>query len=157
MKHNAQPRSSCPINYSLEIVGDAWSLLVIRDIVYFGKHTFGEFHDSAEGIARNILTNRLAKLEQNGILVKRPHPDGRKDMYALTEKGLDLIPVLIATAEWGAGYGIEIEAPAWWLEAVRAHREQIIEEIKQAVREGRAVFVGENTVASKYLPKPTGI
>ena len=115
MKHTTQHRSGCPINFSLEIVGDAWSLLIIRDIVYFGKHTFGEFHDSAEGIARNILTNRLTKLEQNGILIKRPHPDGRKDMYVLSEKGLDLVPLLMDAADWGVSYGFEIEAPMWWI------------------------------------------
>jgi len=153
MKHAKQHRSGCPINFSLEIVGDAWSLLIIRDIIYFGKYTFGEFHASAEGIARNILTNRLAKLEQNGILVKRPHPDGRKDTYTLTEKGLDLIPLLLDAAEWGANYGIEIEAPAWWLEAVRRHRQQIIDEIKIAVRGGRSVFMGDDSVAGRYMPQ----
>ena len=155
MKHTTKPRSTCPINFSLEIIGDAWSLLILRDIIYFGKRTFGEFHSSDEGIARNILTNRLTKLEQNGLLTKQPHPDGRKDTYMVTEKGLDLVPLLLASAEWGAFYGIEVDAPAWWLDSVRTHREQIIEEIKQAVREGRSVFMGDNSVASKYLPAST--
>lgn len=153
MKHNTQARSTCPINFSLEIVGDAWSLLIIRDIVYFGKHTFGEFHASDEGIARNILANRLAKLEENGILAKRPHADKRKDNYTLTDKGLDLIPLLVDAADWGVCYGLEIEAPLWWVEAVRQHRSVIIEEIKQAVREGRSVFIGDNNVANHYQPQ----
>jgi len=155
MKHSKQHRSGCPINFSLEIVGDAWSLLIVRDIIYFGKHTFGEFHASAEGIARNILTNRLAKLEQNGILEKRPHPDGRKDTYMLTEKGLDLVPLLMDAADWGVCYGIEIEAPLWWVEATRTHRQKIIDEIKQAVRDGRAVFIGDGNVAANYAPATT--
>jgi DNA-binding HxlR family transcriptional regulator len=153
MKHTMQHRSGCPINFSLEIVGDAWSLLIVRDIVYFGKHTFGEFHSSDEKIARNILTNRLSKLEQNGILAKRPHRDGRKDTYTLTEKGLDLIPLLMDAADWGFSYGIEINAPGWWIETVREHRQTITDEIKEAVRDGRAVFVGDGNVVSRYLPQ----
>lgn len=152
MKHTTQARSTCPINFSLEIVGDAWSLLIIRDIVYFGKRTFGEFHASDEGIARNILTSRLAKLEENGILVKRPHTDKRKDIYTLTDKGLDLIPLLMDAADWGVCYGLEIDAPVWWIETVRRHRPAIVEEIKQAVREGRSVFAGDDSVASRYQP-----
>ena len=92
MKRNR--RSDCPINFSLETFGDMWSLLIIRDIVYFGKRTYGEFRSSEEGIATNILGSRLAHLVQQGILVKRPYDtDRRKDEYALTEKGLDLIVV----------------------------------------------------------------
>jgi DNA-binding HxlR family transcriptional regulator len=96
MKHTQHRRSDCPINFALETFGDTWSLLIIRDIVYFGKQTYGEFLASEEGIATNILANRLARMEQQGILMKLPHPtDVRKERYVLTEKGLDLIPVIL--------------------------------------------------------------
>src|SRR5436190_18031724 len=99
MKKNQQRRSDCPISFALEVFGDTWSLLIIRDIIYFGKKTYGEFLASDEGIARNILADRLVRLQQKGLLAKRPHPlDGRKDIYELTDAGLDLIPVLLAIA-----------------------------------------------------------
>ena len=88
-----------------------WSLLIIRDIVYFGKKTYGEFLASDEGIATNILGSRLIHLEQKGILVKKPHDaDRRKEEYVLTNKGLDLIPILLEMAGW-ARCTISIPAP----------------------------------------------
>src|ERR1700740_1167472 len=96
MKKKQQRRSDCPINFALETFGDSWSLLIIRDMVYFGKKTYGEFLESEEGMATNILASRLARLEQQGILLKHPSPsDKRKEEYVLTEKGLDLIPFLV--------------------------------------------------------------
>src|SRR5437879_1445386 len=87
MKHTQHRRSDCPINFALETFGDPWSLLIIRDIVYFGKKTYGEFLESEEKMATNILASRLARLEQLGILVKKPSAvDKRKEEYALTEK-----------------------------------------------------------------------
>ena len=98
-----QRRSDCPISFALETFGDTWSLLIVRDIVYFGKKTYGEFLESDEGIATNILASRLEQLEQSGILTKRPYAsDKRKEVYSLTEKGLDLIPILVEMASWSA-------------------------------------------------------
>src|SRR5699024_8952225 len=89
-------RSHCPVNYCIEIFGDKWSLLIIRDIVFVGKKTYGDFLKSEEGIATNILASRLAFLEEQGILSRSPSPtDKRKDFYTLTEKGLDLIPIVL--------------------------------------------------------------
>lgn len=143
-------RSNCPINYSLELVGDKWSLLIIRDIVYFGKQTYGEFMNSNEGIARNILASRLAQLAGNGLITKTPHPDdGRKDIYKLTEKGLSLIPILLDMADWGSEHYAESDAPASWLELVRSDREKIIALITDTVRAGGAIFVGEGNVINQ--------
>ncbi|HEY0594041.1 MAG TPA: helix-turn-helix domain-containing protein, partial [Thermoanaerobaculia bacterium] len=104
-------RSHCPVNFGLEAFGDKWSLLILRDIVFRGKRTYGEFLKSEEGIATNILASRLAMLEEQGILEKRPDPDdARKDRYALTEKGLDLIPVLFEITLWSAKYDSKSEA-----------------------------------------------
>ena len=103
MKHKHQRRSDCPINFALETFGDPWSLLIIRDIVYFGKKTYGDFLASEEGMATNILALRLAHLEQQGILVKKlSEKDKRKEEYILTEKGLDLIQVLLEVVTWSA-------------------------------------------------------
>src|ERR1700738_1277355 len=101
MAKKQQRRSDCPISFGLETFGDTWSLLIVRDIVYFGKKTYGEFLESEEGIATNILASRLVQLEEKGILVKRRHEmDRRKEVYSLTEKGLSLIPILLEMADW---------------------------------------------------------
>lgn len=143
-------RSDCPINFALEMFGDAWSLLIVRDIVYFGKNTFGEFLDSEEGIASNILASRLACLEQKGILVKKTHPvDKRKEVYSLTEMGLDLVPVLLEMANWGAQYDPQTSAPPAWIAAVRTNRDELTRLIRETVRSGGAVFSGQDSVISK--------
>lgn len=103
MKDTKPLRSDCPISYSLDVVGDKWTLLIVRDIVFAGKRSFNEFLTSKEKIARNILAERLVRLEKNGIIVKKQHPlDGRKDQYSLTDKGLGLVYALSALGHWGA-------------------------------------------------------
>lgn len=105
MRTNKMLRSDCPISFSLDVFGDKWSLLIIRDAVFAGTQTFNGFLRADEGIARNILANRLTYLVERGILLKQPHPtDGRKDVYILTEKGRDLIPILLSMATWGSKY-----------------------------------------------------
>lgn len=95
------PRSDCPINYLLEIVGDKWSLLIIRDMLLSDKTSYGEFVASEEKIATNILANRLTSLESAGLITKNADPQNKKKyIYALTEKGLDLIPLFIEIILW---------------------------------------------------------
>src|SRR2546429_7459547 len=143
MKHTQHRRSDCPINFALETFGDPWSLLIIRDIVYFGKETYGEFLESEEGMATNILASRLARLEQQGILVKKPSDsDKRKEEYVLTEKGLDLIPVLVEMANWSAQHDPHTAAPAAWIALMKAEREKMIRLIRETVQSGGPGFVG---------------
>ncbi|MFL5589876.1 MAG: winged helix-turn-helix transcriptional regulator [Ktedonobacteraceae bacterium] len=152
MKHTHQRRSDCPINFALEMFGDMWSLLIIRDIVYFGKKTYGEFLASEEGIATNILANRLALLEQQGLLVKKPSTtDKRKEEYVLTETGLDLIPVLVEMANWSAEHDPDTAAPAAWIALMKADREKMIRLIRETVQSGSSVFVGEKSLLSQFV------
>jgi len=145
-------RSDCPINFALQTFGDLWSLLIIRDIVYFGKHTFGEFLVSEEGIATNILASRLAQLEREGILVRQPHAfDKRKEVYVLTEKGLDLIPIVVELADWGAQYDPDTAAPAAWMALMRAEKEQMIRRIRDTVQRGGSVFSGPESLISQCM------
>jgi len=105
MDQAKQLRSDCPISFTLDIVGDKWSLLIVRDAVFANKQTFSEFLQSDEGIARNILADRLNRLTEKGIFTKQAHPvDGRKDIYTLTEKGLQLLPMLLYMASWGSNH-----------------------------------------------------
>ncbi len=98
-------RSECPLSGSLDIFGDKWSLLIIRDIVFHRKSTYGDFLDSDEGISTNILASRLQSLEKNGIIKKWKHPDSKvKILYKLTEKGIDLLPVLLEVYIWAEKY-----------------------------------------------------
>ena len=98
-------RSDCPISCSLDVFGDKWSLLIIRDIMLRGKVSYSEFLDSEEKIATNILVNRLSVLEGENILSKRVSPTNKsKFIYSLTEKGIDLLPIVIEIMDWGAKY-----------------------------------------------------
>jgi DNA-binding HxlR family transcriptional regulator len=151
MKHRQHKRSDCPINFALETFGDPWSLLLIRDMVYFGKKTYGEFLGSEEGIATNILASRLAHLEHQGILVKKPDPEKRKEMYVLTEKGLDLIPVLVEMANWSAEHDPHSAAPAAWIALMKAEKEKMTQLIRQTVQSGGSVFSGPKSLISPLV------
>lgn len=140
-------RSDCPINFSLEIFGDAWSLIILRDIIYFGKKTYNEFLASDERIARNILADRLERLQNKGLLIKKPHAqDKRKETYELTENGLDIIPILLELADWGAMRHASQDLPQWWLRAVRERRTELLPIIRNVVGQGGSIFVGPHKV-----------
>ncbi len=106
-KKKASPkrRSGCPLNASVEILGDRWSLLIIRDMMLRGFQSYKQFLESYEGIATNILADRLRKLTAHGIITTKLDPaDGRKLIYLLTAKGIDLAPVLTEMVLWAAGH-----------------------------------------------------
>jgi DNA-binding HxlR family transcriptional regulator len=95
-------RSPCPIAGALDVLGDAWSLLVIRDLLFYDKHRFADFLASPEGISTNILAERLARLERCGLVERRPYQQRPpRDEYYLTARGHDLLPVLREVIEWG--------------------------------------------------------
>lgn len=99
MKQNF--RSNCPISSALDIVGDKWSLLIIRDMMFSGKETFSDFSNSNEKIATNILSNRLSMLEELGIIDKGKKAGNKKtNIYSLTQKGKELLPIILEIAQW---------------------------------------------------------
>lgn len=145
-------KSDCPINFFLETFGDSWSLLILRDIVFAGKKTFGEFMESDERISTSTLSARLSALQEKGVLRKRSNrADRRKDVYELTEKGLDTVPVLLEMGEWGASHRKRITVPRRWFECVRTAREEVIREIRDGVQDGRAVFAGPDNVYERMV------
>jgi DNA-binding HxlR family transcriptional regulator len=98
-------RSGCPISFSLDFIGDKWTLLILRDIMLHEKSTYGEFSSSQEKIATNILADRLSMLEGNGFLSKQVGEDKKsKFVYRITEKGIELVPVIMELALWGSKY-----------------------------------------------------
>jgi DNA-binding HxlR family transcriptional regulator len=129
--HGGKRRSGCPVSISLERFGDRWSLLIIRDLMVRGFRTFREFQRSGEGIASNILADRLRKLETAGILTTESETsDRRKVNYRLTEKGIDLAPLLLELLIWGARH--ELSGPGCVLIADMAkHRSEILAEVRR--------------------------
>ena len=105
-------RSLCPINLVLEAVGDSWSLLIVRDLMFRGHSSYQAFLRSEEGIATNILADRLQRLEHNGLISKAQDPaDARKFIYALTEKGADLAPLLVEMTLFSNRHAPRIDMP----------------------------------------------
>jgi DNA-binding HxlR family transcriptional regulator len=137
-------KSACPVNFSLEILGDQWSMLIVRDIALFGRHTFKDFLEAGERITTSVLSDRLANLTKHGIIRKEPHPsDGRRDHYFLTGKGIDLIPAILELMAWGTGYDAKSSGhrKESFVERIRTERGAVIEEVKEKVRKGGAAFV----------------
>lgn len=145
-------KSDCAINYSLETIGDPWSLLIIRDIVYYGKKTYGEFLAADEGIATAALARRLVDLERKGIIVKkRSTIDKRKEEYTLTEKGLDLIPILLDLAEWGAQHDPQTGATTSdWTARVKADKQKMILLTREIVGANGSVFDGAGKLHENF-------
>jgi DNA-binding HxlR family transcriptional regulator len=135
-------RSHCPVNYGLEAFGDRWALLILRDIIFRGKRTYGEFLKSEEGFSTNILASRLSHLIEVGILRREGHEtDGRKETYSLTEKGLDLIPVLFEMMLWSAKYDDQSEAKriVRLIELIRKDNRAISRKVMEQVKRGEAI------------------
>ena len=134
-KPQSKPRSGCPVSVSLETFGDRWSLLIIRDLMVRGFRTFKEFHESGEGIATNILAGRLRRLEAAGIITaEKEDADRRRLNYRLTEKGIDLAPVLLELLVWGARHE-ETGAPCALIAKMAKNREQVLAEVRRRWRE----------------------
>lgn len=130
-------RSDCPISYSLDIWGDKWSLLIIRDLMFKKECTYGDFLKSEEKIATNILASRLQTLEENGVIRKLVHPDSRaKVLYRLTQKGMDLLPLMIEINLWAEKYAVLPPERKAMLKEVKKDKEAFIKnwlrELKKA-------------------------
>ena len=124
-------RSACPVSVSLEVFGDRWSLLIVRDLMIRGFRTFKEFEESGEGIATNILADRLRKLAATGIIAAEPDKaDRRRVSYRLTEKGIDLAPVLLELLLWGAR-NQETAAPCSLIDTMAKRRDWIVAEVRR--------------------------
>lgn len=155
MKNNglSGKRSDCPVNFAVETLGDKWSLVILRDMIFWGKKTYGEFLKSDEKIATNILARRLEYLENEGLISKkRDEKDKRKDIYSVTEKGIELVPMFIEMIAWSAGNDTwqsmdhrdaTLEQHRFVEKTVTTkNKAKLIEEVKSIVRRGGCVFEG---------------
>jgi DNA-binding HxlR family transcriptional regulator len=130
-KPKSTPRSGCPVSIALERFGDRWSLLILRDLMVRGHKTFKEFLQSGEGISTNILAGRLRSLEASGIIAREPHgKDARQVHYRLTQKGIDLAPVLLELLIWGARHEAT-GAPCELIAQMENCREQVLAETRR--------------------------
>jgi len=130
-------RSGCPLNASVEMLGDRWSLLIIRDMMLRGSRTYKEFLNSYERIATNILADRLRRLENYGIIATERDPsDGRKLIYRLTPKGIDLAPVLTEMVLWAARH--EETGNQALVREMQNDKERLLSNIRQRWAEARS-------------------
>jgi DNA-binding HxlR family transcriptional regulator len=130
-RHRKKRRSSCPVSISLDVIGDRWSLLIVRDLMVRGYRTFKDFQGSGEGIATNILADRLQGLQASGIITAEgEEADGRKVNYRLTKKGIDLAPVLLELLIWGARHE-ETGAPCGIIAQMAQNRAAVLAEVRQ--------------------------
>ena len=129
MKNNKR-RSDCPISFALDIFGDKWSLLIIRDLIFRGKKTYGEFAESEEKISTNILADRLAHLEETGLINVKKDPEKKsRKIYSLTNKGRDLIPLLLEIVKWSSKHDPDTGTPKEFLDRLFYDRENFEKEI----------------------------
>jgi DNA-binding HxlR family transcriptional regulator len=129
--HQEQRRSGCPISFGLDTFGDKWTLLILRDLLLKGKNRFREFLASEEMIASNILADRLARLEQAGLVVRlNDHNDRRQVIYRATRAGASLLPVLVELAYWGATHDHKSAAPPEFVNAYRTNRSGLLKRLK---------------------------
>lgn len=148
-------RSGCPIGFALDILGDRWTLLIVRDMMFGGKRTFGQFLASEEGIATNILAERLKRLEASGVLrrVDDAAPARPRASYELTEMGIGLVPVLLDLVVWGARHDPGTAAPASFVKRAMRERERLLAEITSGLRKGRT---GRGPVGQARAPGEAG-
>ena len=131
MRPRKPPKSGCPIDYAATMFGDRWTLLVLRDLSK-GKRYFSEFADADEAIAPNILSSRLKQLEKFGIVARRIDPaDRRQVVYELTEKGLDLTPIMVELTLWSAKHDPKSFVTKEFVDLATRDRETLIREIRK--------------------------
>jgi len=123
--------SGCPVAFSLDTFGDKWSFLIVRDMIFRGKETYGEFLEGGEGIATNILADRLKQLEASGIIQKsRDTENLRRNLYTLTEQGYALIPIILEMIRWAGKYDKNTRVSSTMLQRITNDRENFEAEIR---------------------------
>jgi DNA-binding HxlR family transcriptional regulator len=151
----ADNKSRCPINFTVEIFGDTWSMLIYRDMAALGKKTYGEFLESEERIGSSVLAERLVHLQQKGIICKTPGvQDKRKVLYSLTETGIRAVPILYEIATWGTHTSPNPKSATAWFAAMERDKQQVVDAWQRALRAGDSFFFGEQSVVNQLkLPQ----
>jgi DNA-binding HxlR family transcriptional regulator len=116
------------------VFGDSWTLLIVRDLMFKGKSSYTEFLRGEEGIATNVLADRLSRLERDGIVEKAPKGDRAKRRYVLTTKGMDLLPILLEAIRWSAKYDDRTAADRAFVRRLAKDRKGLDQQIRSALR-----------------------
>ncbi len=128
---NKKRDTGCPVAYALDIFGDRWSLIIIRDLLFKGVRTYSELLKADEAIATNILANRLKDFENNGIISKQRDPANKRQyLYTITQKGAELAPILIEMMQWSARYDQNTKVTDELLEKINKDRDGFIKGIQ---------------------------
>ena len=136
-------RSNCPVSCALDLVGDKWTLVIMRDMLMFGKETFKDFSESGEGIATNILSSRLKMLEEKKVVTKhKSKVNKRVNIYRLTEKGIALLPVIIELVQWSRNNVLEFqpEMNINGIDTLMENKHHVIETMQASLR--KKIHVG---------------
>ncbi|MBI5123489.1 helix-turn-helix transcriptional regulator [Candidatus Roizmanbacteria bacterium] len=129
-------RSHCPVNFAVEAIGDKWSLLIIRDLMFNGKSYYNDFLHSEENIATNILADRLTTLEKEQLIKKTSDPKNKsRYIYSLTEKGIDLLPMLIEAIIWSTKYDSKTTAEHEVVKQINEDKEKLIRDIREGIKQ----------------------
>ncbi len=129
-----QRRSDCPVHFALEVFGDAWTLLIIRDLMFKGRTSYTDFLRAEEGIATNVLADRLVRLDEDGIIEKVSGSGrGSASAYRLTAKGIDLLPIMLEIIGWSATYDPKTAADQRFVRRLRRDRPTLETEIRSAL------------------------
>lgn len=146
----ADHKSDCPINYTVEIFGDTWSMIIYRDMATLGKKTFGEFLASDERIGPSVLADRLNHLESKGIVSRSlDTEDKRKAIYTLTSDGINAVPILYEIATWGSNtYANPVSHPAWFA-SMKLDRTNVVKAWRSALEAGDSFFFGPKSAINQ--------
>jgi len=127
-------KSDCPVHFALEVFGDPWTLLIIRDLMFKDRRTYSDFLRAEEGIATNVLADRLTRLEQDGMVAQDETPSGGG--YRLTPKGIDLLPIMMEIIGWSAKHDPRTAADRGFVRRLRRDKDSFTRELRAALRAG---------------------
>lgn len=129
-------RSHCPISFALDIFGDKWSLLILRDLIFKDKSYYEDFLNAGENISTNILADRLKLLKKEGLIASSPDKNNnRKIIYSPTAKALDLIPMILEVIDWSAKYDPKTAAPQEFLDMLKKDRKLLAKQVRSKFKE----------------------
>jgi DNA-binding HxlR family transcriptional regulator len=132
-------RSDCSISYALDYLGDKWTLLVLRDLLFHGKRHFRDFLASEEKIASNILAHRLKQLAAAGLVTRRPDPDSRRSLvYEPTDKAADLIPALLELTRWSGKYDPHTRVTSKLARRITEDRDELVAELVTQLKKAKS-------------------
>ena len=126
--------AGCPVRFGMSQFGDKWSFLIIRDLMFKGRKYYHEFIEAGEGISTNVLAARLVDLEANGIICKAKDPEkGSRFVYTLTQKGKELMPMMLAMMDWAEKYDAATEVPEEFIKKLRNNPNKLQQEILENI------------------------